>query len=35
MLAGFGLVAVAMRRAIRTSEQRFTDKVRRMATSGI
>jgi hypothetical protein len=35
MLAGFALVAVAMRRAIRTSEQRFTDKVRRIATSGI
>jgi hypothetical protein len=34
MLAGFALVGVAMRRAIRTSEQRFTDKVRRIATSG-
>ena len=34
MLAGFALVAVAMRRAIRTSEQRFTDKVRRIAVSG-
>lgn len=34
MLAGFALVAVAMRNAIRKSEQRFTDKVRRIATSG-
>jgi hypothetical protein len=34
MLAGFALVGVAMRRAIRTSEQRFTDKVRRIATTG-
>jgi hypothetical protein len=34
MLAGFALVGVAMRRAIRSSEQRFTDKVRRIALSG-
>lgn len=34
MLAGFALVGVAMRRAIRTSEQRFTNKIRRIATSG-
>lgn len=31
MLAGFALVGVAMRRAVRGSEQRFTDKVRRIA----
>ena len=34
MLVGFGLVAAAMRGAIRTSEQRFTDKVRAIANAG-